>query len=337
MIFWNKFKDSFEPEDEESQTEEGGSENQNKDNAATPSGQAAKPIANQVDAKSQTSADKEIVQSASSTKKAEEKRAGLKKEEAFISGDVYHQEVSGLHDEGIQDITINEEGILDEGSEDSKGLKSKIQGWYKDSYESVVVQRNLLLLITIISIITIAISVMVIRFVNNAQTIEPFVIEINEKTGIPTVVEPVSAKVYTADEAIQRYFVMQYIKAREEYFPSTYEDNYYNVVRVFSDPNIYYNDYRPKFSTANPNSPYNLYRQSIYRTVVLRSYTPKGDNTALVRISLELGGAISQSVKQDKVVLIGYEFQNIEMNSVERLINPLGFRVTFYRIEDEKI
>lgn len=214
---------------------------------------------------------------------------------------------------------------------DFKSAKS----WYDDNYETVLTQRNILFIVMIVCVIIILSSIFLIRFIKSRQNIEPFVIEIEEKTGVPTVVQPLGIEVYSQDEAVKKYFIMQYIRAREEYYPALFDYNYENVVRVLSDQKVYYNDYRPLFSKANPTSPYNLYGQTSIRKVLLKSLIFRNDGVALVRVAFDVTGSIN--MRQDKIILIGFEFKNMEMNEAERLINPLGFIVTFYRIEDDKI
>ena len=174
---------------------------------------------------------------------------------------------------------------------------------------------------------------MVVRYIKNTKSIEPFVIEIERKTGIPTVVDPVSIRDYSANEAVQKYFIMKYIRAREEYYYQTFQYNFDTVVRVLSTPTIYYSDYRPTSAASNPNSPYNLYGQNTTRTAKWKSIIFQSEKVAQVRLTLETQG--SSSSQSDKLVLIAFDFQNVEMNDNERLVNPLGFVVTMYKIEDE--
>lgn len=206
--------------------------------------------------------------------------------------------------------------------------------WYKEVYESAIGQRNFFILVAFVSIITVIITVLVIRYVKSTKSIEPFVIEIEKKTGIPTVVEPISVKTYSSDEIIKRYFIMTYIKAREEYFYQTFDKNFSQIVRVFSSPEVYYGGYRPVFSPNNPNSPYNVLGKNSTRTVNWKSIIFQSSNLAQVRLSLDTNGSFSG--KQDKVVLIGFSFnEGMTMNDDERLINPLGFVVNMYKIENE--
>jgi type IV secretion system protein VirB8 len=39
----------------------------------------------------------------------------------------------------------------------------------------------------------------------------------------------------------------------------------------------------------------------------------------------------------DKIILLTFEYNNLELPDDKRLINPLGFTVTSYRIDDERL
>ena len=209
-----------------------------------------------------------------------------------------------------------------------------LRNWYKKRYESTAIQRNIIVVILAASILTTAFSAFVIRYVKSTKSIEPFVIEIERKTGVPTVVDPVSIEAYSSNQAISRYFVWKYITAREEYFSSTYQYHYNTVVRVLSSPEVYFSDYRPKYSMSNPNSPYNIYGTMTNRVVNLKSMIFTNEQSVQVRISIESTGVIN--LRSDKIIFMEFSFNNIEMNDAERMINPLGFRVKLYRIEDEQ-
>jgi type IV secretion system protein VirB8 len=209
----------------------------------------------------------------------------------------------------------------------------KLKNWDKDRYQSAVAQRNLLLLLLTICFAVILISLSTIRYLKNTQNIEPFVIEIEEKTGVPTVVEPLSVKAYSANEAVTKYFVMKYIRAREEYFPTTFARNFNDVVRTLSDHKVYYEDYKPKFSTNSKTSPYNLYGSNSYATVSLKSIIFPTPSSAQVRVTITVTGQIN--LKMNKIIYMEFTFRNLNMSEEDRLINPLGFQVTLFRMNDE--
>jgi len=207
--------------------------------------------------------------------------------------------------------------------------------WYTDRYESMLVQRNIFFLVAMIATVSLAFATLAVRYVKNTKSIEPFVIEIEERTGVPTVVDPVTIQAYSANDAVVRYFIMKYIRAREEYFPALYRYNFDTVVRVLSSESVYYSDYKPKFSLGNPQSPINTLGAAS-RVVLLKSILFPAAGTAQVRFTIQTNGGNGPS-SADKIVFLQYEFSNINMNEDERLINPLGFRVTNYKIEDERL
>jgi type IV secretion system protein VirB8 len=207
----------------------------------------------------------------------------------------------------------------------------KLVNWKKESYENILIQRNFLIFFTFLLVATVAITVLVIGYIKSTQTIEPFVIEIERKTGVPTVVDPVSVKKYSANQAIKRYYIMKYIRAREEYSYNSFMYNYNTVVRVMSSGEVYYGDYKPKYSPYSQNSIYSLYGANYLSTVSLKSMIFTTANSAQVRIKV----SATNGTERDRIVYLEFEFKNVEMSDVERMVNPLGFVVTLYRITDE--
>lgn len=205
--------------------------------------------------------------------------------------------------------------------------------WTRDTHDNVVVQRNFLVVLSICLTVTIALSVLVIGYMKSSQTIEPFVIEIEPKTGVPTVVDPVTITKYSADESVKRYFIMQYVKAREEYIYGSYLYNYYTVVRVLSTPTVYYSDYRKKASPTNKDSLYVTCGENCSTTIALKSLIFQTEKSAQIRIKV----TSNNTNVQDKIVYMEFDFKNLQMNDEERMINPLGFVVTLYRIADENV
>ncbi len=209
----------------------------------------------------------------------------------------------------------------------------ELKNWKDDKFQSAIVQRNLLLIGLLLCFILILVALSTIRYLKNTQSIDPFVIEIEEKSCVPTVVKPLSIETYSANESIKRYFVMKYIRAREEYYSETFNRNFNDVVRVLSSSSVYYSDYRNKFGYNNPSSPYNLYGSGSYRTVGLKSIIFPSDTSAQIRINLTVSGQINMVM--NKIIYMEFDYFNLNMSEQDRLINPSGFQVTLFRMNDE--
>ena len=214
--------------------------------------------------------------------------------------------------------------------------KQKItHNWNYDRYNIVLIQRNFLSLLVFLLALIIFSGLIYISQISKNKSIEPFIVEIEEKTGIPTVVDQVSTKEYTADEVIQEYFIYSYIRARQGYDYRTYSYNYHKVVRLLSSAKIY-GSFRRIVSSRNENSPVNLYARAIRLVPVIKSIQDIEGAKQIRLLIQHLKGNIL--VKEEhKIVYMKYEFANLNISLEERLINPLGFRVTEYRLDEDFI
>lgn len=212
--------------------------------------------------------------------------------------------------------------------------QTESNSWTKDVHNGLLVQRKLLIILNLLLATALIISLIWMKIIIGEDKVEPFVIEIDKKTGVATTVNPITVQEYSANTAILRSLVMEYIKAREEYIYAIYERNF-QLVKVLSDP-VIFRSYAASFGSNNPNSPYSIYGPNGTISVRWKSIIFPQKNTAQVRITIEItdpGGGIK---KIDKIVLMSFEFKSDEtISESERIINPLGFSVNMYKIEDE--
>lgn len=212
--------------------------------------------------------------------------------------------------------------------------------WYMERYQSVIVQRNLIFLLIVISLFAIIISIFTILRVSTAKTVEPFVVEIEEKTGIPTVIRPFIPDQftvqYTYDESLRIYFLLKYLRAREEYNFHTYNYDYFTVTRSLSNKDVYA-QFRSNLYSSNTQSPL-LYGQSGKVSLTIRSIKhlpPSSGEGYLVQIVfIKNLSSETKNTSENKVATIGYNYFDLSMNNEEREINPLGFQITSYRVDD---
>jgi type IV secretion system protein VirB8 len=206
--------------------------------------------------------------------------------------------------------------------------------WDKDLYHRAIAQKNVMTLLTLILAAGIIISLIWLKISMGENKVEPFVIEIDSKSGLATTVNPVTISEYSANIAVVRSLIIQYIKAREEYILPLYDKNF-NTVRVLSDP-IVYREYSRNFGSGNPSSPYNVLNKYGSINVVWKSIIFPQKNTAQVRISLETRDTGNNPRSVDRIILMSFDFKpDNKISEADRIINPLGFIVTMYKIEDE--
>ncbi len=205
--------------------------------------------------------------------------------------------------------------------------------WYKDRYQSMIIQRNLMLLISIISMIGLIISSIIAVYINKSNTLKPFVVEIEKKTGITTVVEQDKIKKYSADETIAKHFLITYLRSRELFDKNNYEYNWYTVVRLLSNDQVY-SEFRRFVHPSNIDSPINIYSSVGQLDIKIRSIQFLTNNSVQIRFSINSSSG-SENNSDNKVALISFEYLSMKLDENQRYINPLGFRVTSYRVTNE--
>ena len=136
-------------------------------------------------------------------------------------------------------------------------LAQNKKNWYVDQYQTAVVQRNFLAVITLVSLVGVIISVIAVSKISTSKSIEPFVIEIEEKTGITNVIRPLIKEDFSYNETLRRYFIMRYLNARETYDFNSFQHNYFKVVRLMSNKNVY-SEFKKQVYVQNPKSPVRL-------------------------------------------------------------------------------
>jgi type IV secretion system protein VirB8 len=208
----------------------------------------------------------------------------------------------------------------------TKKAKPKIKSWYANRYQMVLVQRNILLLFTIVAVVAVAVAVIFVKNVMSSKSLEPYVIEVEEKTGVPTIVEQLTAQRFTGDQMIRKYFINQYVHAASAYDAKTYKMDA-DKVRLFSTPGVY-SEFRARVNAKElgPNS-------SI--EVRIKSVQFPEANTAQIRIARQIDREGYDPVIKDEVITMIFYFTNLDLSLEERLINPLGFQVNKYLIADE--
>jgi len=213
--------------------------------------------------------------------------------------------------------------------EQNKKTKLRVKNWYSNRYQIVVVQRNILLLFTLVSMFSVAIAVIFVKNVMSSKSLEPYVIEVEQKTGIATVVDQLTAENFTGDQMIRKYFINQFVQASSGYDPKTYKMDV-EKVRLFSVPAVY-GDFRNRINARQLGTNSRI-------DVRIKSIQSIDSRTVHIRITDQMSSEDDGNMTQtsDKVITMGFDFApQMNLSMEERLINPLGFQVNKYMITDE--
>ncbi len=208
----------------------------------------------------------------------------------------------------------------------NKKNKLKLKSWYANRYQMILVQRNILLLFTLASMLAVTIAVIFVKNIMASKSLEPYVIEVESKTGVPTVVEQMTVQHFTGDQMIRKYFINQFIHAASGYDPKTYKMDA-EKVRLFSTPSTY-SEFRNRINAKELGA-----NSSV--EVRIKSIQFPDQSTAQIRIVRQVNMDGYDAVQKDEIITMNFYFANLDLNMEERLINPLGFQVGKYLIAEE--
>ncbi len=224
--------------------------------------------------------------------------------------------------------------------EEKEARIAKEKNWYRDKYQTILVQRNIFAIVTIVSLFTSLVAVFAVQRLAPLKSVEPFVIQVDEKSGMTEVVDPSTRTTMQAAESLDNFFIWEYIKARETY-DLIDNNNIRDIVRVMSTPEVFA-DYRRTVSAQNPLSAAAKLGSEGYRHVDNATITylkevnkrKKDKKVAQVRFQMTENYKGSQTV-MSKIATVEYDYMLLELTRNERLMNPLGFQVVSYRLDEE--
>ena len=163
---------------------------------------------------------------------------------------------------------------------------------------------------------------------------EPFVLKVDQSTGATEVMRSIKDTSEKYDEVVSRYWLAQYVRTCESYDWFTISEQF-EACKLMSD-----NDVANEYSrhVQAPESPLVVLKDKGKIKVKIVSIAFFGD-TASVRFTKEKtnssGENIDRAPLQRKIATIAYQFKSGYMTDQQRLINPLGFKVASFTVNDE--
>lgn len=211
--------------------------------------------------------------------------------------------------------------------------QTEVKNWYADRYQRVLVQRNVLALTTLVALIVVLFSTITISGLTPLKSVQPFLIQVDERSGMTQVVNPLTSNEILASEALKQYFVVQYIRARESFDANLYQYNF-EIVRLMSTPDIF-RAYAKAFDPTNDTSPIFKYGREYKRSIDFKTVTFLNENLGQARVVITEEVPRKPAVVKTYVISVNFEFVQLELPLKDRYINPLGFQVTNYRVDEE--
>ena len=133
--------------------------------------------------------------------------------------------------------------------------------------------------------------------------------------------------------AVRKYFLARYVIGRETYDPVDLAENYHAVELMSLGAEERF--FHQSIASSNPASPIVRYGREARRAVRIKSIVFLNERTAQIRFTATVQRSSSLPSSSDWIATVAFKFGPVPSLEAERLINPLGFSVTHYRIDQE--
>lgn len=202
--------------------------------------------------------------------------------------------------------------------------------WAADRNEALRASRRIAWLVALAAAFVAIAEALALLFLAPLKTVVPYTLLVDRQTGFVQALKPLEAQRITGDRALTQSFLVQYVIAREGFDIDSLQSDYRKV--ALWSAAAARSDYISGIQVSNPGSPIARLPRSTIIEVQVKSVTPLSNNSAMVRydtIRRDAGSQIRPA--QSWVAVIRYTYSGEPMSVEDRMINPLGFKVTRYR------
>lgn len=220
------------------------------------------------------------------------------------------------------------------GPQETGGSESSVKivrNWYEEKYDKVVVHRNILFVLLFVSLIISITTIIAIAIVVNSKQYDPFVIQIDDSTGMATIVNPITSTVLEGNEALAKYFIKKYVIARETYNPVDFDTSARKTVRLLSTNSVFMNFIG--YIRNKEIDPTIFYGQKNTTFLTVKSWSKLDAKKYMLRFSVNENEGDKKTF--NKLAVIDFDYVPMELTDAERDINPIGFQVKGYRVDDD--
>lgn len=217
-----------------------------------------------------------------------------------------------------------------------KHLKES-RDWYADRYGSIKTQRNIAIGFAVLTTLLASAACFAVAALAPLKTVEPYLVRVDRSSGDVSVMSALKAgdqewADLTAEEALTQSFLVRYVVARETYSNIDLTRNF-DTVRVMSAPGVF-REYDALWRDKI-NGPFAKYKDDTVQ-VSIKSVAFLNQNTATVRFRTIWKQSVG-NVTNDYIGIVRFNYSKTPSVLDDRWKNPLGFVVSDYRVDQEKL
>lgn len=223
-------------------------------------------------------------------------------------------------------------GVKD-SAEDLKSYFAEAQSWDRERFVAANRSRRLAWIVAGAASVIALVGIGSVAMLSPLKTVVPYVVTVDRSTGATEVTQQLRGdKSITYDEAVRKYFLANYVRAREGWIPQARQE-YFNQVLALSAPEEQ-RRWIAFYKKDNSDSPQNQLTAGDTVFVSVRAVSFISPSVAQVRFTKRLERD-RQATETPAIATITFDVMSKPESEAGRYANPLGFQVKSYRADVE--
>lgn len=213
---------------------------------------------------------------------------------------------------------------------------TEASSWNTDRLKVMRSSRRVAWLVAIAATLVAVLEAGALILLTPLKTVEPYTLLVDKTTGYVQPLRPLEPSRLAPDTALTQSFLVQYVIARESFDFTEVKANYRKVA-LLSGGGARTN-YLASMQPSNTQSPLNIYTRGTVIETRVKSVSPIGSDSVLVRfdtIRTDANGHAQPPMPW--VSLVRFKYSTEQMKLEDRFVNPLGFQVVQYRRDPEAL
>jgi type IV secretion system protein VirB8 len=219
-------------------------------------------------------------------------------------------------------------------SEDKETYFEASRTWEYDRMRAAIQSRRIAWGIAGGATVLAVVAVFALAMLTPLKTVQPYVIRVDRTSGETEIVTALKGpQPRTYDDAVNRYFISQYVRLREGWLNDAARENAYSVMLMSDQAEA--SRYLGGVQSTNRNAPSNIYGDKGYVSIAIRTISFLSPTVAQVRYSKIITFGQNAPVAQNWNAIMTFKYTTAPEHEKDRNLNPLGFQVANYRSDPE--
>ncbi|KRB93713.1 virB8 family protein [Sphingomonas sp. Root720] len=219
-------------------------------------------------------------------------------------------------------------------AEDNEKYFETSRTWEYDRFRAAAGREKLAWTIAAIAVALAIVCAFALAMLMPLKTVQPYVIRVDKSSGETEIVTALKGPhPRTYEDAVNRYFISQYVRLREGWLNDAARENAYAIM-LMSDQ-LEAQRYLGGVQSSNRNAPSNVYGDKGFVSISIRSISFLSPTVAQVRYTKIITYGQSAPVAQNWNAILTFKYTTAPEMEKDRNLNPLGFQVVNYRSDPE--